>query len=215
MKSLIKIERGNVVPFIVSALFHPIFTPLLGVCFILSSHTYQMMIPENNRFYICLIVLGFTVVVPLLLLPLFYFFRVVRSIEMSERAERIVPLMLTILSYYATYSFFKHNHLLIFINLYLLAVMMASITALIVNLFWKISLHAIGWGGLMALSLFMAMVGYLPSLWLLFLVIFIVGATATARLYMQIHTPAQIYVGLLVGFVWVAFSLIFLSNFLI
>ncbi len=74
------------------------------------------------------------------------------------------------------------------------------------SLFTRISLHAIGWGGLTALVSYLS---YLhPGLsGLLAATVLLSGLAATARLKLNQHSPWQIYVGFALGFIviWITF----------
>ena len=92
----------------------------------------------------------------------------------------------------------------------MLATLMAIYVALIITFFWKISMHMIGIGGLagamMALSFRFGL-----DLWLLFSVIILAsGLLGVARLQLKAHSPSQVYVGFVLGFL-IVFSGIFLS----
>lgn len=85
--------------------------------------------------------------------------------------------------------------------------MIGSITsiffALFISYWWKISLHLIGVGGVtgvvMALSL-RAGLGITPAL---VAMIMVATITATARLYLNAHTPAQTLAGFVLGWMTV------------
>ena len=75
--------------------------------------------------------------------------------------------------------------------------------ALLISYWWKISLHLIGVGGVtgvvVALSL-RAGLGITPALMGM---IVVAALTATARLYLNAHTPAQTLAGFILGWVTV------------
>ena len=69
-----------------------------------------------------------------------------------------------------------------------------------INIFWKISAHSIGIGGLAGLlvSICLRMGLYMPLY--ITVALLLCGIVASARLVLQVHTPAQVYLGLLLGF---------------
>jgi membrane-associated phospholipid phosphatase len=74
------------------------------------------------------------------------------------------------------------------------------------------SAHLTGIGGVLAVTGILGF--YFPSMTVAyFLVAFLVlgGVVASSRLYLDAHRPAEVYVGLLVGFVtcWIGFSWIY------
>lgn len=84
----------------------------------------------------------------------------------------------------------------------------ALLVTMLVTLRWKISAHATGMGGLIGGTMIvMRLYQLLPSYELMLLIV-LAGMLGSARLYLKAHTPAQVYVGFLNGFVCVYFSLI-------
>jgi len=81
-----------------------------------------------------------------------------------------------------------------------------------ITFFWKMSAHMTGIGGLLAV---LGVLGiYFPSLNLAYLLVatlLVGGLVASARLYLDAHRPAEVYVGLLVGFAicWIGFMWIY------
>lgn len=84
---------------------------------------------------------------------------------------------------------------------YILASTFTIVVATIITYFWKISLHTIGMGGLVAITIICARMMPLLALKLVPIVVVCAGLVGFARLYLQAHTHAQIHVGFAVGFV--------------
>jgi hypothetical protein len=70
---------------------------------------------------------------------------------------------------------------------------------LIANIYFKISMHAIGMGGWVGIFLIIANTESMLMSWPLASVLLLSGMVCTARLIVSDHTPKEIYVGLLVG----------------
>jgi membrane-associated phospholipid phosphatase len=80
-----------------------------------------------------------------------------------------------------------------------------TVCLLIVNLFWKISIHLIGMAGVWATLLFVvqmpnAGLGIIQGLWVYPMLVFI-PLLMWARVRLNAHTPAQVVAGALGGFV--------------
>ena len=73
--------------------------------------------------------------------------------------------------------------------------------AIVVTLWWKISAHMFGVGGLMggvvAVSYF---VEHINPHYLIMALLLISGLVGSSRLLLKKHTPAQVYTGFLLGF---------------
>ena len=70
------------------------------------------------------------------------------------------------------------------------------------NLWWKISAHSAGFGGIIALLLFMQTDGVqaFNLIWITCAVILLAGLVGSARLYLERHTLGQVAVGFLNGY---------------
>jgi membrane-associated phospholipid phosphatase len=134
-----------------------------------------------------------------------------QNLEMEDKKDRFVPFLSTTVFYtVVTYMFFKQLQ-----ASYAMVVVLGSITfsiALItlITLFWKISAHSVGICGV---------IGFLFAFYLKFaeqqlfypilIIILLAGLLMSARLALNTHTPAQVFVGALLGFC-VSFGSIFL-----
>lgn len=150
-----------------------------------------------------------TCVVPALLIIMMKRWHVIDSFEMEEREDRLGPLFIMVLFLYATLRFFNKMPLFSVFSFYLTTAIVVTILAFIITFFWKISLHALGWGCLTACLFIMttaAMRLYLPY----FIgTIIISGIVASARLKLKSHSNAQIYSGYAMGFATVIVMYLF------
>jgi membrane-associated phospholipid phosphatase len=183
-----------------SVLFHPMLMPLLGLFLIFNSGTHISFVPSDYRLMAYLIVLGTSCLLPLSLVPLMLQFKLIENLRMETRKERIIPVFTTGLFYILGFFLLRQLGLPVFIYQFVFGSLIALFTALAITLFWKISLHLVGIGGVtgavVALSLIMGL-GITPVLVALF---WIAAITASARLYLGAHTPSQTLAGFALGF---------------
>ena len=78
-------------------------------------------------------------------------------------------------------------------------VFISSSMALIANIYNKISMHAIGLGGMLGIFGVIAFSYSMLMTWPLSIALLITGLVCTARLLITDHTPRDIYGGLVVG----------------
>ncbi|MBL0145898.1 MAG: hypothetical protein IPP48_09160 [Chitinophagaceae bacterium] len=78
---------------------------------------------------------------------------------------------------------------------------LASSAALLANIYFKISMHAIGVGGLLGVFLLIMKSNTMLMTWPLAAAVLIAGLVCTARLLISDHSTKDIYSGLLVGIV--------------
>ena len=90
---------------------------------------------------------------------------------------------------------------------YLMGCTFVILVATIITFFWRISLHTIGMGGLLGFFTEMMITQAFDKSIMIpvfMLTVIIAGLVGSARLYLEAHTPAQIYAGYAVGFVGTA-----------
>ncbi|MCF0207557.1 MAG: phosphatase PAP2 family protein [Bacteroidales bacterium] len=88
-----------------------------------------------------------------------------------------------------------------FFSGYLLLMAMASLFCAVISLFWRISIHAYGWGAAMSIFLmkYLGLYHY-PRFYIVFLLIG-GGLAMASRLYLKRHTTLQVYLGYAVGLI--------------
>jgi membrane-associated phospholipid phosphatase len=81
------------------------------------------------------------------------------------------------------------------------AALFIQITCAMINVWWKISTHTAGIGGVAgALFVFSEVFSFNPTWWFC-LVLIVAGVLGTSRMILRQHTLSQVIVGFLVGFV--------------
>jgi hypothetical protein len=78
-------------------------------------------------------------------------------------------------------------------------VFLTTAIALIANIYYKISMHAMGCGGLLGIFLIIMNSNSMLMTWPLCLALLITGVVCSSRLLISNHTQKEIYFGLLVG----------------
>lgn len=182
-----------------SYLLHPLLMPTAGCLLVFNLDPYLSLLPYSAcKITLFIIALG-TIILPLCFFPLYRLFHIIQSPYMRSRQERLLPLVITAIMFSMTYSFLSRMYAPDTIRLFMLACSFSVTATLVVSYFWKISAHLIGIGGIMGLLLFFFIYKSIYNTALLALATACSGLLAYARLYMQEHTPAQVYTGLLVG----------------
>ena len=183
---------------IISIIGHPIFHPTWMMIILLLSGITRFT--PGNDFTFLTITFSMTFALPALILFLMKKWHVISSFEMEERDDRLAPLFVMILFVYATIKFFNKIQMFSIFSFYLTSVIVVTILAFVITIFWKISLHALGWGCLTA-CLFIMTTASMRTYLLYFLgSIVISGIVAAARLKLKSHSNAQVYSGFAMGF---------------
>jgi membrane-associated phospholipid phosphatase len=194
---------------ILSFVFHPMLMPTLGMFFILNAGTHLSYLPFEMRRLVYIIVFVSSCLLPVSLFPLFLQMKVIRNFNMETARERVIPVLSATLFYILGYFLLSRLNISALIEAFILTSLVAVIFAVGVSWFWKISMHAIAVGGVTGV-LFGIMFRYgIDLIVLTALMLVISGLTAMARLYLNAHSPAQVYVGYIGGFI-IVFSGVFL-----
>ncbi|GAB4322770.1 MAG: hypothetical protein Kow00127_15420 [Bacteroidales bacterium] len=185
----------------ISIILMPLLVPLYSLLIIYTLPLYGVLIiPQQYRLIILGMVFVSTFLFPVVMLLIMMRRGLVNSLHLDRRQERIIPLMITGFFFFLAYNMVRNMHLdEVFLKIFL-GSFLSVMLALIISLFWKISMHMIGMGGLVgglvgiALSTGIDLTGWIALSFLA------AGLTGTARLLLQAHSPAQIYSGFAAGF---------------
>ncbi len=184
-----------------SWIFHPLYIPLFVSWLIIFKHpVYRLFLDADIQIRIFAMVGINTVLFPAAVIFLLWRLGFAPNIFLQTRRDRIIPLIISIIFYFWAFWVARNlDYLPRILEMWLLGVFLASCFAMMLNIFMKISLHAIGMGGLLAfmvISLFTQM--YWPFNWVM-ASLFISGLTASSRLALGKHRPVEIYTGFLGG----------------
>jgi hypothetical protein len=188
---------------ILSYIFHPIFMPLIGLAIIFNSGIYESELPAIYMRFLYLIVLLCNVMLPVSIIPVLFYIRHINNLNIDERRKRMIPLFFASICYYIGYNIisrYSHSQL---INLFMLSISVIIVVVMLVSLFWKISLHMTGIGGITGLIIILSYLYRADIIFLLCATILISGIIASARLAIGSHNFLQIIVGYLLGLVGV------------
>ncbi len=179
--------------------FHPLLMPSVGIFMLMYTESYLSYIPEQARNMIILLTAIGTFVLPLLTIPVFLLQGKINNLQLDDRKERIYPMALTSIFYLLTFFLFQRIPVFKFLHAFILGAFFSVLAGTLVSLKWKISAHMIGLGGLTGL---VAMASLKLDINLYFSLIGITiatGLTGTSRLYLEAHTPSQVYTGYITG----------------
>lgn len=158
----------------ISYVLHPMLMPLYILFFIFNSNTLFAYIPWGVKLYCYLVTVFALLIMPVISLPLFKYFRLIRSYGYTNIVRQLYLVLIILLSTFSVITFR-----------------------------WKISMHMTAIGGLCGFLLVWGMnyQGDVRNAFILFLLLS--GILATSRLYLKKHTPLQVYLGFLFGLFFV------------
>ena len=189
-----------------SFLFHPLLLISLGAFLIFRlDMVYNVAISEK-----ALLIYQAVVFIGTFLFPLNTIFILQKllknetSLFMEERQDRRLPLLISAIFILITFYVFTYKvghlapHLL---RGFLLGTAASVMLASVINNWYKISLHAIGMGGIAGLLIFMQGQAIIDLRGILAAWLLISGLVLSARVFLGAHSPGQTYTGYLTGMV--------------
>jgi len=185
---------------IISIVFHPLLMPVYGLAIIFSAPTLFGYLPFNVKRLLILIMLVNNVLLPLSLLPFFIHRNIISSWTIIERKERNIPLIISTLLYCTSSFIIFRFPIPVFLKSFIFGASILSLIVTVINFWWKISLHSVGAGALISLVLILSLKMLTPLEWYLIPVVIITGLVLSSRLKLNLHTPAQVWIGLFTGF---------------
>ncbi|MES2628230.1 MAG: hypothetical protein V4616_04605 [Bacteroidota bacterium] len=188
---------AKIISYVFSPLAMPFFSILLA--FTVDPYLASYFTPESKLAIYSVMVLN-TFLVPTLLILYLKRLGVISSLDVEKRRERFIPFLVTLVLYTTTYFLLRKSPLPDVVYSMVLACILALIGAFIITLFWKISIHMTGIGGVIGAmcALFEAHM-FFPSGILVGLIL-LAGFIGTARLILNVHTLGQVCCGVLLGF---------------
>ena len=80
----------------ISYVLHPMLMPLYILFFIFNSNTLFAYIPWGVKLYCYLVTVFALLIMPVISLPLFKYFRLIRSYELNDKQERVYPILVAV-----------------------------------------------------------------------------------------------------------------------
>ncbi|MBE9480240.1 MAG: hypothetical protein IMY69_00935 [Bacteroidetes bacterium] len=118
---------------------------------------------------------------------------------MKTKEERTLPYLMTIIFYYLASYLLKQLQISPIFYYFILGATFLIIITLIINFFWKISIHMIGIGGMLGTLIGLSFLWMIDIPFLIILLILCSGITGFARLKLNAHNPVQVYTGFVIG----------------
>lgn len=185
----------------VSYVLHPVFMLTYVTAFFLFTQNYfsYFMSPAKKIFLLAAVFI-FSVALPLFNVALLKRMGYVKSLQMNDSSERFMPYVSTLILH-AGLLYILHDLDIPFYFKYMIVASIAvAATTLTCNFFTRISAHAAGGGGLLAIVVFYEFISYSPELLPVCVTLGLCGLLGFARLYLRAHEPRQVYSGFAAGF---------------
>lgn len=194
---------------LLSMLFTPFYLPIVGIT-LLFLFSYLNMFPWSYKIQVLLMVYLFTIMLPTLLIHVYRRYQGWNLIELGHREKRMIPYVLSIISYFTCVYVMERLHMPHFMGSIVVAALAVQIVCALINVWWKISTHTAAIGGVAgALFAFSYYLGFNP-VWWLSLVIIVAGMVGSSRMILRQHSLSQVVGGFAVGFICATLAILFL-----
>ncbi|MDE5793787.1 MAG: phosphatase PAP2 family protein [Muribaculaceae bacterium] len=190
---------------IISWVFVPLMMPVYGIILIFSL-SFLSFAPFRTKLVFTLIVFGANFLIPMLLVLLLKKLKIIEDLGLNGRKERLIPYIITIVCLGGTGFFLYMKMAPLWVAMFYIGGAVAALINLTVNFWWKISAHAAGISGIVAMLIQVIKEG--PSSdgmeWWIVGAIITAGLLGSARIWLGRHTLLQVLAGSVVGFlsVW-------------
>ena len=186
---------------IISYVFHPLFIPTYVFVFLVYQVPYEFAGITAFQLQLRIFsIFWLTAFFPAFAVFLLWRLKFSESIFLRTQKERIVPYIITMFfywwMYYLSRNFTDQPAVLKF---FYMGIFVSTVFGLMLNNYFKISLHAMALGGALAAIILFAMYYRLPLGISMSVTAMITGMVCTSRFLVSDHTSKEVYTGLFVG----------------
>ena len=187
-----------------SSAMTPLLMPTYGVFLVLWT-SILCFLPTGTRVTVMVMVMGITCVLPVVFISVLHHLKLIGDKRLIDRRDRIIPYAFAVLCYVGATFYIDRVHSPMWFTMFMAGASLACLVDFVVSLWWKISAHATGIGGLVALlyQLHVQGLSAFDMFWLLCFTILLAGALGTSRLILKRHTLPQVLAGFACGYVCV------------
>lgn len=184
-----------------SWVFHPLFIPTYLFFWLLNRFPFEFSdITEFQLFARKITVFWMTAFFPAFSVFLLWRLKFIDSIFLRTSRERIIPYIITMTFYWWMWYLSRNfTDQPVVLKMFFLGIFIATAIGLILNSFFKISMHGMAVGGMAAFVIFTCFFYHQYLGADIAIALLILGSVPTARLIVSSHNTFEIYSGLLVG----------------
>lgn len=183
---------------LLSVICNPIVVPTVGVVAIFA-FSYLAILPWTYKISVTILVMGFTMILPLLFIRLYQWLNGWKLKELEHRHKRFIPYLLIICSYTGCIFVMRHLSIPHYVVGIIGSALASMAICLCINNFWKISAHMAGIGQLIGGLIAFSMIFYYNPLGWLCLLILLAGVEGSCSITLRKHTLSQVLIGGAIG----------------
>lgn len=189
---------------LLSWIFVPLLMPVYGILLIFNLSILSLASFQTKLFF-TLVVLGVNFVFPMAMVLVLKKLGLIEDVGLNGRRERLIPYIITIVCLGGTAWFLYYKGAPLWVAMFFAGGALAAVINMIVNFRWKISAHAAGIAGIVAMLIQITKEGFpMPGMtWWIVGSILLAGLLCSARVWLGRHTLPQVLAGSAVGFLCV------------
>lgn len=191
---------------IISWIFVPMLMPVYGImlAFGLTLLTFTGL---GVKLTFTAITAAFNLLIPAIIILMLKRLGIIKDIGLNAREERIIPFLVSVICLIGTAIFMSYKAAPEWLVMFFFGGAAAGIVESIVNRWWKISVHAAGIAGIVALLIYIITFLYTTPISITWLMIAlgVAGLLGASRIWLGRHTLWQVMAGYVVGFCSVFF----------
>jgi len=193
-------------------LFMPILMPVYALLLVMYTPSQPFNLSEENSLFIFsnqnkVAILSnyilFTVIAPVAMYSIFLKLNIIKTIQLDDKKERNIPMIL--MAIFCFLLFYTFNSIQVVLPKYVYGLCLAGgiiITLFsILNIYFKISLHATGVGILTGFVFAYISEQLFFQLWILIFVLLVSGIVLSSRLYLNKHNSIELISGYFLSFI--------------
>lgn len=188
------IKASNVLSIIFSPLFVPVYAYITALLV-----TQLHMVAASTRAVTTLVVASLVSIVPLVVLLIMKAAGRISDIDISNRRQRTLPMLLIFVCYILAAVYIRAIHAPAWLVLYFISGIVSVIVLGLITVLvkWKISMHGAGAGNLIGMFVAMQRLGVAEHsmLGLITAAILVAGMVGSARIVLRKHTLTQVFAG--------------------
>ncbi len=187
---------------VISALFHPLFMPLIGMYVIIQDNIImRLILPVELHHFIYLTFFVCTILFPALTIAGLKIRGAVSSLHLPTKEERKIPLLAGNIYYFLAFWIIQSVWLSTVLNAVMISGMAILVLVLMINYRFKISIHMAALGSLTGLLTVYTGKMSLDHPEILYIVVGISGLVGFARMALKAHSSAELISGYFTGFI--------------
>jgi len=185
---------------VISIVLHPLLIPTFTFLILFNLNYYfSLIIPYQVKYLILGVLFTITFLIPASFVLILQHRKMIGSIYMESRDERIAPLLVSAVFVFLSWYMISQLNISRIYHLFLLGSGLVIVALIIINIRHKISLHLAGIGGMLGAFIGISIRFNINLIYIISAITLLSGFIGFARLALNSHTQKEVYTGFFTG----------------